>query len=85
MVKKIFIDDAFEIAEEKGGLLGLDQISFKVNNSTTPKLPKKEKRTELLQITLTPSEKKSFQELIGREACSDIGRFLIQEFIKNNS
>ena len=85
MVKKIFIDDAFEIAEEKGGLLGLDQISFKVNNSTTPKLPKKEKRTELLQITLTPSEKKSFQELIGRETCSDIGRFLIQEFIKNNS
>jgi hypothetical protein len=85
MVKKIFIDDAFAIATEKGGLSGLDKTSFKVNNSTTSKLPKKEKRTELLQITLTPSEKKAFLSLIGKDTGSDIGRLLIQEFIKNNS
>ena len=85
MVKKIFIDDAFEIAKEKGGLSGLEKVSFKVHNPSTSKLPKKEKRTELLQITLTPSEKKAFLSLVGKETGSDIGRFLIQEFIKNNS
>lgn len=85
MVKKIFIDDAFEIATEKGGLSGLDQISFKTHNPESKKIPKKEKRTELLQITLTPSEKKTFLSLIGKDTGSDVGRFLIQEFIKNNS
>ena len=85
MVKKIFIDDAFEIATEKGGLSGLDKVSFKVHNSSPSTLPKKEKRTELLQITLTPSEKRTFLSLIGKETGSDTGRFLIQEFIKNNS
>lgn len=85
MGKKISIDDAFDIATEKGGLTGLDEASFKINTPSTLKLPKKEKRTEILQITLTPSEKKTFQKLIGKETCSDIGRFLIQEFIKNHS
>jgi len=85
MVKKIFIDDAFEIATEKGGLSGLDKISFKTHNPESKKPPKKEKRTELLQITLTPSEKRAFTSLIGKDTVSDVGRFLIQEFIKNNS
>jgi hypothetical protein len=85
MGKKIFIDDAFDIATEKGGLSGLDEVSFKVNKPSISRLPKKEKRTEILQITLTPSEKKTFLSLIGKETGSDIGRFLIQEFINKNS
>ncbi len=81
MAKIILTDDAFKIAEKHKGLKNLADISFAV------KLPqvKTPKRTEVLQIKLTPSEKKTFLSLIGKETGSDIGRLLIQEFIKNNS
>jgi hypothetical protein len=85
MVRKILTDNAFKIAEQKQGLEGLDKVSFKVQDSKSFVKPLKEKRTELLQITLTPSEKKRFLSLIGDMTGSDVGRFLIQEFIKNNS
>lgn len=85
MVRKILTGNAFKIAEQKQGLEGLDKISFKVQDSKSFVKPTKEKRTELLQITLTPSEKKKFLSLIDGETGSDVGRFLIQEFIKNNS
>jgi len=85
MAKIILTDDAFKIAEKHQGLKNLADISFtvKIPQSKTP--IRKEKRTEVLQIKLTSSEKKSFLSLIGKESISDIGRLLIQEFIKNNS
>ena len=85
MAKIILTDDAFKIAEKHQGLKNLADISFtvKIPQSKTP--IRKEKRTEVLQIKLTSSEKKSFLSLIGKETGSDIGRLLIQEFIKNNS
>ena len=85
MAKRILTDDAFKIAEKQQGLKGLENVSFKINNSPIKEKIIEEKRTEVLQIKLTPTEKKKFLSLIGNETGSDIGRFLIQEFIKNNS
>ena len=85
MVKRILTDDAFEIAESHKGLKNLANVSFAVKTPSIKMPAHKEKRTEVLQIKLTPSEKKSFLSLIGKETGSDIGRLFIQEFIKNNS
>jgi hypothetical protein len=85
MAKIILTDNAFGIAEKKQGLQGLANVSFKIKNNPIKERVVEEKRTEVLQIKLTPSEKKKFSSLIGDETGSDIGRFLIKEFIKNNS
>ena len=85
MVKRILTGEEFEIAESHTGLKILANISFTVKTPSIKMPAHKEKRTEVLQIKLTPSEKKSFLSLIGKETGSDIGRLFIQEFIKNNS
>ena len=85
MAKIILTDDAFKIAEKHQGLKNLANVSFTVKTPSIKNPTHKEKRTEVLQIKLTPSEKKTFLSLIGKDTGSDVGRFLIQEFIKNNS
>lgn len=84
MGKKISIDDAIKIAEKKGGLRGLEDISFKIKK-TSVKTDIEENRTVVIQSKLKPSEKKEFLDLIGRETESNAVRNLILEFIKNNT
>ena len=83
MGRKISINNAIKIAEQKGGLEDLKNVSFTLNNSYLKKI--NEIRSVTIQTKLKPSEKDKFLSLIGRETESNIVRNLILEFIKNNS
>lgn len=72
--KLISIEDAIRESEGKG-IDDLETISF---------YEEKQKRTEILQTTITPSEKEVFFSMIGRKTASNAIRELILNYIKNN-
>lgn len=75
MKKSLSIASAIKTAEKKGGLKGIENTSFVVEE---------EHRTAVVSVKLKPSEKIELMDILGRGSMSDLGRELFLEYIKKN-
>jgi hypothetical protein len=73
--KKLSLGATIDEASSSGGLEGLQQTSFSVQE---------EKLTGFLQVKVKPSEKDKFLSLIGRRSASAEIRQMILDFIEKH-